>query len=115
VRRTSGASGTEPVSGYEIHHGVVAPNGGEPFLDGCQVGPVWGTPWHGVLENDGFRRAFLATVARRAGRAFTVAPDTCFAAVRQSRLDRLGDLVAGHLDTAILWRLVEHGPPDAER
>ncbi|HEV2089091.1 MAG TPA: cobyric acid synthase, partial [Cryptosporangiaceae bacterium] len=38
VRRTSGASGAEPVSGYEIHHGVVAPNGGEPFLDGCQVG-----------------------------------------------------------------------------
>jgi adenosylcobyric acid synthase len=27
-------------------------------------------------------------------------------------LDRLGDAVAAHLDTATLLRLIEHGPPD---
>ena len=30
----------------------------------------WGTSWHGVPENDEFRRAFLAEVAALAGRDF---------------------------------------------
>jgi len=64
-----------------------------------------------VLENDEFRRAFLAEVAALAGRDFTPAPDTDFAAVREARLDVLGDLVAGHLDVAALSRLIEEGPP----
>ena len=37
------------------------------FLDGCRVGAVWGTHWHGSLESDGFRRAFLREVAGRRG------------------------------------------------
>ena len=75
------------------------------------VGAVWGTSWHGTLENDEFRRAFLAEVAAVAGRDFRPAPDTDFAALRQARLDALGDLVAEHLDTAALTRLIVHGPP----
>jgi adenosylcobyric acid synthase len=39
------------------------------------------------------------------------APDTDFAAVREARLDALGDLVAEHADTSALWRLIESGPP----
>jgi adenosylcobyric acid synthase len=110
VGRALGAT----VAGYEIHHGVAEvtdPAGAEPFLDGCRRGAVWGTSWHGALENDEFRRAFLAEVAALAGRDFTPAPDTDFAALRQARLDVLGDLVAGHLDTAALSRLIEDGPP----
>jgi adenosylcobyric acid synthase len=104
-----------PVAGYEIHHGRAeitdpAGYGSEPFLDGCRRGAVWGTSWHGVLENNDFRRAFLAEVAARAGRAFTPAPGTDFAAVREARLDALGDLVAGYLDTAALSRLISEGP-----
>jgi adenosylcobyric acid synthase len=76
-----------------------------------RAGSVFGTTWHGALENDGFRRAFLTEVARVSGRRFTVAPGTDFAAVREARLDALGDLVAEHADTAALWRLVESGPP----
>jgi adenosylcobyric acid synthase len=34
-----------------------------------------------------------------------------FAAVRQARLDALGDLVADHLDTAAVLRLLDGGPP----
>jgi adenosylcobyric acid synthase len=100
------------VHGYEIHHGVVAVNdGAEAFLDGARSGSVFGTTWHGALENDGFRRIFLTEVARACGRRFVAAPDTSFAAVREERLDRLGDLVAEHADTDALWRLVECGPP----
>ena len=104
------------VAGYEIHHGVVrlTDPGCEPFLDGCRAGPggaVWGTSWHGTMENDEFRRVFLAEVARLAGRDFTPAPGTDFAGLREARLDALGDLVADHLDTAALARLISGGAP----
>ncbi len=114
--RPTGFALGAPVTGYEIHHGIAevtdpAGHGSEPFLDGCRRGAVWGTSWHGALENDEFRRAFLAEVAAQAGRDFAPAPDTDFAAVRQARLDVLGDLVAGHLDLAALSGLIEGGPP----
>ena len=104
-----------PVAGYEIHHGVaeVTDPAAEPFLDGCRRGAIWGTSWHGALENDEFRRAFLAEVAALAGRDFTPAPGTGFAAVREARLDVLADLVSRHLDTTALSHLIENGPvPD---
>ncbi|MFF5260509.1 cobyric acid synthase [Actinomadura viridis] len=109
--RPRGQAYGEPVGAYEIHHGIVEVEGGEPFLDGCRAGAVWGTTWHGALENDGFRRAFLADVARRAGRDFTPAPDVSFAALRESTLDALGDLVEEHLDTGAILRLIEDGAP----
>jgi adenosylcobyric acid synthase len=112
LRRPQGRALGAPVAGYEIHHGVaeITDPKTEPFLDGCRRGAVWGTSWHGVLENDEFRRAFLVEVAALAGRDFTPAPGTDFAAVREARLDALGDLVAGHLDTAALSQLISGGP-----
>jgi adenosylcobyric acid synthase len=110
--RPSGSAFGEPVRGYEIHHGVVAyDDGAEPFLDGGRSGAVFGTTWHGAMENDGFRRAFLREVAAISGRRFVPAGDVVFTAVRESRLDRLGDLVEEQADTAALWRLIECGPP----
>jgi adenosylcobyric acid synthase len=113
LARPVGRSLGAPVAGYEIHHGIaeVTDPAADPFLDGCRRGAVWGTSWHGVLENNEFRRAFLAEVAALAGRDFTPAPGTDFAALRQARLDVLGDLVADHLDTAALGRLIAGGPP----
>ncbi|MER5644596.1 cobyric acid synthase [Streptosporangium sp. NPDC002524] len=109
--RPSGTAYGHPVSAYEIHHGVVTADGGEPFLDGCRDGSVWGTTWHGALENDGFRRAFLAEVAAASGRDFTPAPDVSFAALREERLDALGDLIERNVDTDALLRLLEGGAP----
>ena len=99
------------MTGYEIHHGVAVADGAEPFLDGCRSGAVWGTSWHGTMENDSFRRAFLTEVAALAGRDFAPAPGTDFAALREARLDVLGDLVTAHLDTDALLSLITGGPP----
>ncbi|MER6808495.1 cobyric acid synthase [Spirillospora sp. NPDC000708] len=110
--RPTGSAYGENVDAYEIHHGIVSVEGGEPFLDGCRVGAVWGTTWHGAMENDGFRRAFLKDVAETAGRDFAPAPDVSFAALREATLDALGDLVERHLDTDAVWRLIEKGAPD---
>ncbi|MDP9417132.1 MAG: cobyric acid synthase [Actinomycetota bacterium] len=112
LARPRGAAYGEPVAAYEIHHGRVTVHGpAAPFLDGCRRGAVWGTTWHGAFENDGFRRAWLRDVAQAARRRFVPAPDTDFAAVRERRLDLLGDLVEEHLDTGALTRLIEQGAP----
>ncbi|MFD7546458.1 cobyric acid synthase [Streptomyces sp. NPDC059578] len=111
LARPSGTALGERVDGYEIHHGVADVRGGEPFLDGCRVGSVWGTHWHGSLESDGFRRAFLREVAARAGRRFVPAADTSFAALREEQLDRLADLIEHHTDTDALRDLIVSGPP----
>jgi adenosylcobyric acid synthase len=100
------------VTGYEIHHGQVTVHGqAGPFPGGCRSAAVWGTSWHGTLESDEFRRAFLAEVAAAAGRDFRPAPGTGFAALREARLDRLADLITRHLDTTALSRLITDGPP----
>ncbi|QHC21813.1 cobyric acid synthase [Streptomyces sp. GS7] len=112
LARPVGEALGERVEGYEIHHGVAEVCGGEAFLDGCRVGSVWGTHWHGSLESDGFRRAFLREVARVAGRRFVPAPDTRFGTLREEQLDRLGDLIEEHADTAALLRLIEDGVPE---
>ncbi|WP_214325657.1 cobyric acid synthase [Nonomuraea sediminis] len=113
LARPEGQAYGHPVRAYEIHHGRVTVEGGEPFLDGCRAGVVWGTTWHGALENDAFRRAFLADVARLADRDFTPHPGTSFAAAREHRLDALGDLVEHHLDTDALLDLIANGPVKA--
>jgi adenosylcobyric acid synthase len=95
---------------YEIHHGRLTVESGEGFLDGVRVGSVFGTVWHGALESDGFRRAFLAQVAELRGLDWEPGTEA-FEAVRQRRLDVLGDLVADHLDTDAVVRLLERGAP----
>ncbi len=113
VKHLANPTGTawgEPVRGYEIHHGRVT-RSGDPGLigaEGSDTGRVWGTHWHGLLENDGFRRRLLDRVGRE---GFVAAPDTCFAAERTAQLDLLGDLVEQHLDIGSLEHVISHGPP----
>jgi adenosylcobyric acid synthase len=119
-KRTGVALG-EPVTGYEIHHGRVVYRGDPPLVsdaddssegEGSDGGHVLGTHWHGLLENDAFRRVLLHRVAGLADRpGFRPAPDTSFAALREAQLDLLGDLVAVHLDTTALLDLIDRGPP----
>lgn len=109
--------GAETTTGFEIRHGRITRHGGEPLFvagdgepDGCRAGWTIGTAWHGALEDDGLRRALLRAVAAARGR--TLQPGTTpFAAVRERRLDALGDLVEQHIDAEAVLRLLEHGAP----
>jgi len=94
-----------PSSGYEIHHGRITVGSGEPFLGGARSGRVFGTMWHGSLEGDDLRRAFLSE-------SLELAPsDVSFPAARERRLDLLGDLVEEHLDVDALLDLARNGAP----
>ena len=103
-----------PVTGYEIHHGQVVRSGDPQLLEGegSDTGDVLGTHWHGLLENDEFRRLLLTRLAGRAGRTgFVAARDTDFAAARAAQLDLLGDLVEQHVDLCALEHVISHGAP----
>ncbi|MFT4165547.1 MAG: cobyric acid synthase [Microlunatus sp.] len=91
------------VEAYEIHHGIATRTGddpdAEPFLDGWRTGQTWGTMWHGTLENDGFRRAWLTEIATAAGSDWRPRPDApAFAERRESMITTMADAVDEHLD-----------------
>ncbi|MFG1608830.1 cobyric acid synthase [Actinoplanes sp. NPDC049265] len=120
LSRPDGYALGAPVTGYEIHHGYVSSaDATAPLItyadgrpEGAVAGVVSGTHWHGAFESDEFRRRFLTTAARQAGRTgWKAAPGTNFSGVREKGLDLLGDLIEEHLDTGALWRLIENGAP----
>jgi len=100
-----------PASGYEIHHGRVTIGTDEHFLGGARSGVVFGTMWHGSLEGDALRRAWLAEVASLLGRDGFEVGTTSFADLRERRLDVLSDAVERHLDMDALIGLMTQGVP----
>lgn len=115
VRLTSGAAYGHRVDGYEIHHGVTRPTAGRrrpvAFLDGVRSGPVFGSMWHGALEHDGFRRAWLAEAAVAAGSDWSPAEAApSFAGRRETRIDQIADAIEAHVDVEALLDLIRSGP-----
>ena len=118
TRWRSGHALAQAVRGYQIHHGRT--HSAAPWLtlddphetEGAQGqgGQVVGTSLHGLLEADGFRTAFLAGVAERAGRPWA-ASGASFPAAREARFDRLADLLEAHLDLAAIERLIRTAAP----
>jgi adenosylcobyric acid synthase len=105
-----------PLAGYEIHHGRLSRCGEGAWFEvdsepqGIVCGVVFGTHWHGLLDNDDFRRAWLRRVAEAAGRTGFVVADTDVAARRDAQLDVIADLLAAHLDVDAVLGLLD-GPP----
>lgn len=121
LRLPSGRELGEDVAGYEIHHGRISRgDDDDEFIGGGRRGRVFGTMWHGTLEADGFRSAFLAEVAGFAGaeagdsgRAGAVREPSgvSFAAAREARLELLADIAEEHLDLNAILELARSGPP----
>jgi len=112
--------GSEPdaLCGYEIHHGQVVRCAGDVWFEaeGAAQGyvsrSVFGTHWHGLFDNDRFRRDWLDHAARAAGRAgFRVADDVNVSARRDAQLDVIADLLDGHTDLDAVLALLDGGPP----
>jgi adenosylcobyric acid synthase len=110
---------TDGLEGYEIHHGRVVRCAEEVWFQaggaaqGHLHGNVFGTHWHGLFDNDGFRRDWLQHAAQTAGRpGFAVAPDISVGARRDAQLDVMADLLSAHLDLVAVLDLLA-GPPVA--
>ena len=104
--------------GYEIHHGRVDRCTEQIWFDvdgvpeGYRRGQIFGTHWHGLFDNDDFRRQWLSAVAAAAGRdGFVVAGDTDVVARRDAQLDLMADLLDAHLDVDAITGLLDDGPP----
>jgi len=111
LRLPSGRAWGVDAHGYEIHHGAITRGpGAEDFLGGASAGAVFGTMWHGSLEADALREAFLTKAAAAVGSSYEPA-GVCFAERREARFDLLADLVEEHLDVEALLDLVAHGAP----
>ena len=110
LARSSGRAFDADVEGYQIHHGRVrrAPGGaatpwlwfdGDAGAEGWSAGEVYGTTLHGLLDSDGFRRAFLAHVASFAGCRYEPDP-VPFASRRLEQFDIVADTMEECLDVA---------------
>jgi adenosylcobyric acid synthase len=106
LRLPHGAGLGVAASGYEIHHGrIMRGDGAEHFLGGARCGQVFGTMWHGALEGDPLRGAFLHET-------LGVHPSgVSFAAARERRLNLLGELIEERVDVDALLSLVGEGCP----
>src|SRR6185295_9915430 len=106
-----------PLRGYEIHHGQLARSAEEDWCGsgvavGLRRGAVFGTHWHGLLDNDDLRRRWLTDAAAAAGRrGFVVADDVDVTARRDGQLDLMADLLAAHVDVGAVTELLERGVP----
>ena len=105
-----------PLAGYEIHHGQVVRCTEATWFEadggahGYVRGRVFGTHWHGLLDNDDFRRNWLmAAAADRPG--FRVAPDISVPARRDAQLDVMADLLTAHLDLDAVLGLLDGPTP----
>jgi adenosylcobyric acid synthase len=103
-----------PLRGYEIHHGQLTRSAEDNWLGvGIRRRAVYGTHWHGLLDNDHIRRQWLTDVAAAAGRGgFVVADDIDVAARRDAQLDVMADLLTSHVDIDAVVALLESGPPN---
>jgi adenosylcobyric acid synthase len=107
----------QPLTGYEIHHGRLSRCAEASWFDvdaelqGIARGAVFGTHWHGLLDNDDFRRTWLTRVADSAGRRGFLVGDTNVAARRDAQLDLAADLLASHLDVDAVLGLLDGPPP----
>jgi adenosylcobyric acid synthase len=103
-----------PVVAYEIHHGVAVRSSdgeAEGFLDGWRAGSVWGTMWHGTLENDAFRRGWLAEIAAASGTAWRPDPAApSFGDRRETMITIMADAVEEHLDLDLLLSWTRMAP-----
>jgi adenosylcobyric acid synthase len=102
-----------PLRGYEIHHGRVERCTADTWWGvGVRRAAVFGTHWHGLLDNDALRRRWLTEAANAAGRhGFVVADDVDVTARREQQLDLLADLLAAHLDIDAIMALLDDGAP----
>ncbi|WP_279633200.1 cobyric acid synthase [Nocardioides euryhalodurans] len=107
----SGTALDAPVTGYEIHHGRVAVAAGDELPGGVRSGPVLGTMWHGCLEGDAFRWAWLRETAQACGRDGLRFGTVSFTAAREARLDTIADALEEHLDLDAVLALVSDGAP----
>ncbi|MCB0923144.1 MAG: cobyric acid synthase [Mycobacterium sp.] len=119
VGNAGGDATSIALSGYEIHHGRLTRCAEQSWFraDGASQGwvrgAVFGTHWHGLLDNDEFRRGWLKTAAALVGRRGFRPARISVPACRDAHLDVIADLLTAHLDLEAILRLLDGPTPPA--
>lgn len=103
---------SEPVWGYEIHHGLTN-SGVEPvfsFDDGSSCGMsrgelIWGSYLHGLFDADTFRRWWINTLRCRKALEPYSGPGAVYDL--EPAFDRLADVIRKNIDMNALYRLLD--------
>ncbi|MFS0727948.1 cobyric acid synthase [Paenibacillus sp. 1P07SE] len=129
-----GMEGSYPVEGYEIHTGLIAMPASvqQPFCIQSAVhapetsappvpegaaspdGRIWGTFIHGILHNDGFRRAWLDQLRKDRGWPPGEAGFP-YHERRQDSFARLAEHVRAHVDIEAVYKLMGLEARESER
>jgi adenosylcobyric acid synthase len=111
------------VGGYEIHMGESKrmSEATKPFIqtaDGHEDGAVnaaqtvFGTYFHGIFDNDAFRRAFI-NVLRSSKGLMPIAASVDFATAKDAEYDRLAKQVKDNLNMTLLMQILEESRTNA--
>ena len=106
-----------PLTGYEIHHGRVNRSAEAGWFEadgqvqGYRRGVLFGTHWHGLLDNDEFRRRWLTEVAQAARPGFQVAADISVPGRREAGLEAMANLLTAPLDLDAVLALLDGPAP----
>lgn len=106
------------VKGYEIHMGQTILDPSEtPFIklddnrtDGAITahGQIWGTYFHGIFDNDQFRRNWLNYLRQRKN-LLPITTLRNYKEWREYNLTQLGNLIKENLNMEYLMKLIENG------
>ena len=104
---------SSPLSGYEIHHGQRRPQrrATTGSVSASARGAVFGTHWHGLLDNNDVRRDWLTRRGRGPATGSSSPPTSTCPRRRDAQLDLMADLLAAHTDIAAILGLLDTGPP----
>ncbi|MGO0123537.1 cobyric acid synthase [Desulfothermobacter acidiphilus] len=104
------------VEGYELHRGLTRAAGeAQPLFllegerEGAWSGRVAGTYLHDLLASDGFRRAWLDALRRERGLPPRSFPPRSYRLFRERSLDRMADLLRGHLRLELIYSWLQKG------
>lgn len=114
-----------PICGYEIHMGKTSAvqEDLETFLyleDGTtdgfctSDGKIWGSYFHGIFDNDEFRRRFLSELFREKGIEEKEA-ETSFEVYKEEQYDRLEQLLRDSLDMEFIYGLIKRNTKDEKK
>ncbi|MBS4960324.1 MAG: cobyric acid synthase [Clostridiales bacterium] len=105
-----------PIEGYEIHMGQTDGESCQSFSkmedgkeDGAWTDSVAGTYFHGIFDQDLFRRKFVALLMARKGLSIEDMKTEDRKVYKDRQYEKMAQIVRNHMDMDYIYRILEEG------